>query len=174
MAERGWKGAGGTSPGSIGGSIAQAGRDPTGRAPGAERPDLEGVRATREDVGALPVPRSVLQSKGKPVPRRTGAPYDVERGLLPGARRPVRPLTGDDSPRAHRVLSREAEATLRRTHARAALTPEQLGRALSRVGDIGLRDPQAGKEGGPPLPNEDAPQVQERGEAGEPWPEGGR
>jgi len=142
------------APGTIGGSPAGAARDPLGRDEDAVVPDLEGVRAVAEDVGALPVPRSVMQSKGIPVPRRTGTPIDWERGLLPGARRPARPPVEEPPHRAHRVLPRDEEAQLRSTHARAALTPEQLGRALARLGPEGLRDPQRGKEGGPPLPGE--------------------
>jgi len=118
-------------------------------------PDLEGVRNVSEDVGELPVPRSVLESKGLTPPRDPGAPYDRERGLLAGARRPAAP------PRRERatteggaVLSREEEARLRSTLPRAAITPEQLGRAMSRGGTVGIRDPQAGREVGPPLPGE--------------------
>jgi len=139
----------------VGGSIATMGRSPLGNDPGAEVPDLEGARATAEDVGALPVPRSVMQSKGIPVPRRTGTPYDIERGLLPGARRPVRPGAREEPWRTHGLtLPREEEARLRFSHARAARTPEQVARALSKLGDTGLRDPQRGREAGPPLPGE--------------------
>jgi hypothetical protein len=138
MAERKDETAGAGAPGGAGGEV----------------PDLEGARATAEDVGSLPVPRSVLLSKGRPVPPTTGSPYDIDRGLQPGARRPVRPAPGEPPHRAHRTLPREEEAQLRRMHARAARTPEELGRALSRLGSEGLRDPQRGKEGGPPLPGE--------------------
>lgn len=140
-----------SGPGPTGG----AGEGRRGARPGPDplRPDLDGVRATRSDPGALPVPRSVLESKGIKPPPPAGAPYDLERGLLPGARRPIRPpprrvpTGGPSSPR-------EAEAALRRRIARAALTPEEVGRALSRLGDAGVRDPQRGREAGPPLPGE--------------------
>ena|GEM_PF-4747758 len=119
-------------------------------------PDLEGVRNVSEDVGELPVPRSVLESKGQRPPQDSGSPYDRDRGLLPGARRPVGP-----PPRAPTVpppgpaaMSREEEAALRRTLPRAAITPEQLGTAMARGGEEGLRDPQEGREAGPPLPGE--------------------
>lgn len=127
--------------------------NPLGTDPGAERPDLEGARATTEDVGSLPVPRSVLESKGIRPPPNEGSPFDVERGLLPGARRPVRPAgrrtvwPGSPGPNAE-------EAQLRSTVVRAARTPEELGRALSRIGEAGVKDPQKGREGGPPLPGE--------------------
>lgn len=118
-------------------------------------PDLEGVRNVSEDVGELPVPRSVLESKGRNPPEDAGSPYDRERGLLPGARRPVGP------PPRERVaapgpaaIGREEEAGLRRSLPRAAITPEQLGKAMSRGGAVGIRDPQEGREAGPPFPGE--------------------
>lgn len=37
------------------------------------KPDLEGVRAVSEDVGSLPVPRSVLEQRGGRLPRPAGA-----------------------------------------------------------------------------------------------------
>jgi hypothetical protein len=122
--------------------------------PGVMRPapDLEGVRRATDDVGSLPVPRSVREEKGERLPPYRGAPLDTERGLLPGARRPVlpsRPGTEIEPPPAD---AREEEALLRRTHSRAALTPEALARALGRVG--WSRDPQRGREFGPPLPGE--------------------
>lgn len=139
-------------PGPVGGSIASMGRSPLGTDPGAERPDLEGARATAEDVGSLPVPRSVRESKGEKLPPPAGSPYDLERGLMPGARRPVRPAPR--TPARAPLDPREADAQLRRTHARAARTPEELGKALAKVGDTGLRDPQRGREAGPPLPGD--------------------
>lgn len=142
-------------PGPVGGSIAGMGRSPLGTDPEAERPDLEGARATAEDVGALPVPRSVRESKGEKLPPGQGSPFDLERGLMPGARRPVRPAARPQPPFAKPTGSREEAAELRRTVPRAARTPEELGRALSRVGDAGLRDPQRGREAGPPLPGEE-------------------
>lgn len=142
-------------PGPVGGSIASQARSPLGRDPQAWRPDLEGARATSEDVGSLPVPRSVRQEKGERLPPRTGSPYDIERGLLPGARRPVRPPSAEQPWRSRRTLPPEEEASLRRSLARAAITPEQVGRALSRLGETGLRDPQRGREAGPPLPGEE-------------------
>lgn len=127
--------------------------NPLGTDPGAERPDMEGARATREDPGRLPVPRSVLESKGIKPPPNEGSPFDEERGLLPGARRPVKPARRDS------VLPRGTgphadEAQLRSSSLRAARTPEELGRALSRLGEAGVRDPQRGREAGPPLPGE--------------------
>lgn len=128
-------------------------RNPLGSDPGADRPDLEGVRATREDPGYLPVPRSVLESKGIKPPPNEGSPFDVERGLLPGARRPIRAAgRGTALPRTSGANAEEA--LLRSTSPRAARTPEELGRALSHLGDTGVRDPQRGREGGPPLPGE--------------------
>ena len=78
-----------SGPGPVGGSIASRGGSPLGTE--HPRPDLEGVRATRSEPGSLPVPRSVLESKGIKPPPAAGSPYDLERGLLPGARRPLRP-----------------------------------------------------------------------------------
>ncbi|AKU90525.1 hypothetical protein AKJ08_0912 [Vulgatibacter incomptus] len=43
---------------------------------------------------------------------------------------------------------------MRRTVPYAARTPEELGTALNRQGESGVRDPQRGKEAGPPLPGE--------------------
>jgi hypothetical protein len=110
---------------------------------------MEGARAISDDVGRLPVPRSVLESKGKRPPPLTGSPYDTERGLLPGGRRPLRPPTDRRAP----LAPGEGEATLRRTVLRAARTPEDLSRALGHIGRLG-RDPQRGLEAGPPLPGE--------------------
>ncbi len=98
-------------------------------------PDLEGVRATVEDVGSLPVPKSVLdQRRGTPLRRA------LSRAVPP---RPGAP-----------VGEREEEARLRRNLPHAARTPEELGRALSRAGQDGLPDPQRGHEAGPPLPGD--------------------
>lgn len=131
-------------------------RNPTGSEPEAERPDLEGARSTAEDVGALPVPRWVRMQKGEKLPPTEGAPFDTERGLLPGARRPMRPAR-PAPPRTGLgpTVPREEEAQFRRSVPRAARTPEELGRALSRIGETGVRDPQRGREAGPPLPGED-------------------
>lgn len=129
-------------------------------------PDLEGVRNVSEDVGELPVPRSVQESKGKRPPEDAGSPYDRERGLLPGARRPVGPPPrGRPAPPGSAAIGRAEEAGLRRTLPRAAITPEQLGKAMSRGGVEGIRDPQRGREAGPPLPGE-------RGLEGDPEPGG--
>jgi hypothetical protein len=99
-----------------------------------EHPDLEGVRRTSEDVGSLPVPRSVVED------RTRRAVHE----------RPVRPFRGSPPAGDH---DRAAEARLRRALPHAARTPEELGRALSHLGPL-RRDPQQGHEGGPPLPGE--------------------
>lgn len=104
--------------------------------------DLEGVAEILEDVGSLPVPRSVRESKGERLPPPTGA-LRRARAAKVDSIRPKPPIG-----------SRAAEARLRRRLRRAALTPEQLGRALGRYGQAGIRDPQRGKEAGPPLPGE--------------------
>ncbi len=143
-------------PGPVGGSIAGTARSPLGTDMGAERPDLEGARATAEDVGSLPVPRSVRESKGEKLPPETGSPYDLERGLQPGARRPVKLAQRQPARHDHDLALRRAEeAMLRRSLPRAARTPEELGRALARVGSTGVKDPQRGREAGPPLPGEE-------------------
>lgn len=98
-----------------------------------EHPDMEGVRRTAEDVGALPVPRSVVEDRDRRSRR--------ERPVAPFRERP---------PGGH---DRAAEARLRRSLPHAARTPEELGRALSHLGPL-RRDPQAGHEAGPPLPGE--------------------
>lgn len=122
----------------------------------AARPDLEGARFTAEDVGSLPVPRSVRLAKGQKLDSDEGSPFDTERGLLPGARRPHPPARRSGAAEAHgSALTREEAAQLRRSSPRAARTPEELGRALRRIGDTGVRDPQRGREAGPPLPGED-------------------
>lgn len=119
-------------------------------------PDMEGVRNVSEDVGQLPVPRSVLESKGQRPPADRGSPYDTDRGLLPGARRPAKPAprTGPVPATRGAAIGRDEEAQLRRTLPRASITPEQLGTAMARGGDAGMRDPQEGREAGPPFPNE--------------------
>jgi hypothetical protein len=99
------------------------------------RADLEGVRATSEDVGSLPVPRSVREQRER-------------RPLERAVRRAVPPRPSPPPP------SREEEARLRRSLPHAARTPEELGRALSRAGQNGLPDPQRGHEAGPPLPGD--------------------
>jgi hypothetical protein len=102
---------------------------------GEVRPDLEGIRVASEDVGSLPVPRAIREEReGKPLARA------LRRAAPP--KPPPPPST------------REEEARLRRTLPHAARTPEELGRALSRAGQEGLRDPQRGHEAGPPLPGE--------------------
>ncbi len=113
-------------------------------------PDLDGVRLVSEDVGKLPVPRAVRELKGERLAPSDASPYDAERGLSAGARRPH-----SRSPRPAAPLStREEEARMRRSLPYAARTPEELGAALSRQGAEGVADPQAGKEAGPPLPGE--------------------
>jgi hypothetical protein len=113
------------------------------RAEAEARPDLEGVRVVSEDVGSLPVPRTIQEERaGKPLPRA------LQRAVPP---RSGRPATG---PAPAGEPTREEEARLRRTLPHAARTPEELGRALSRAGQEGVRDPQAGREAGPPLPGE--------------------
>lgn len=116
-------------------TTAGEGRELPERSDAELRPDLEGVRAVVEDVGALPVPRSIReQQQRRPLERA------LRRAVPP---RPRPPPSG-----------REEEARLRRALPHAARTPEELGRALSRGGQDGLPDPQRGREAGPPLPGE--------------------
>lgn len=116
------------------------------------RPDLEGVQQASDDVGALPVPRSVRESKGEELGPARGAPIDEERGLLPGGRRPVKPYEEPATQSSSGAITPEEEAALRRRLAYASRTPEELGQALRRQGSAGVQDPQRGNEAGPPLP----------------------
>lgn len=106
------------------------------------KPDLEGIRRTAEDVGELPVPRSIRAQKGETLEPPGRSPLEAEAGPRRG-RGPTRPRGG----------AVPSEVDLRDAIPRAAQTPEQLARALRRTSPV-ARDPQEGKEAGPPSPGE--------------------
>lgn len=112
------------------------------------KPDLDGIRRTAEDVGELPVPRTIRAQKGEAIEPPGEVPIAGGEPTAPSA---WHPEDAGGRPTGETSASREAE--FRRSLPRAARTPEQLGSALRRTTPTS-KDPQEGRGAGPPFPGE--------------------